>query len=775
MKAFCIPVVLAEKLKAAAQKGEIDIEEMATMSSKQRRELFEKYSDKEVAKEINLGFEKAISSENQKALAKWAKETFTGSEAQKKRLPDVYKKIKDLTDSGILTPNAENAFYEDLVAEKLGLNITEEQAKTISDHSKNLQNLESKLTFIGDPTDNRASQVEYFVEKRKVENYLDSLNPSSKLAIATSTIARGNMLFRLGSILVNINSNNIEGTIGAAVRRVETRSIGGLNTDYQKNLLKFHVEVYKKSGYDLTRMTSLESDKKTLGEHFTGSQGEGTVRKIGRFYEDKVFGLTQGLPDVVAASLAGSDRANLVSTRMAYAEGLKGAEAKKRALEIFKDASLIEPQTKEGMQVKAEAVADAERSTNTDKRFLAEKSLQMRNLMNLGDLKLGDMNVPFVKTTANSIQSALQTAGVTLPIEVPIRLVKMIKLVSESGGGEGFQGFKQNAGKKSAWGEASKEAFSGFADTVIRAGIGITAGWLLANAIKKEDYIGVYPTTEKERELLRLKNATPNSIRIGNRWYSLDWFGALAAPLIGHLNAKKYGTDFPSYVYNYITGASYQVLRTPGIDYISQSIASLTKILTSSSTSTYKETSADIGNYFIDYFSSRSFPQFIADIALLTDNVVRDTNRRDDILAPLKAKIPGWRNLLPAAQTALGDTTPTEGWRALLFGSRVKTDQSTAVIKELDRLSQSGNLPSITNVEKTSPRAKDLKEQIGKDKFNEAMDDFTNKFKAKLEKMIVSPSYQKLPDEKKAIEINKAKSDLFDATLRKYHYKKPKK
>lgn len=770
---FCIPVVLAEKLKAAAQRKEFTIESLNDMTSSQRRELFEKYVDKEVAKQVNVGFEKAQVSKDQQALGKWVKNTFTGGEVAKTKQKDIFNKINELKDQGTLTPETEKAFLQDLVADKLGINITSEEGQEIAKRAMHLEEIAAKTERIGDSSGDQKQQLEYFTAKREMENYLDSLTPAGKLKIITSTISRGNMLWRIGSMLVNINSNNLEGAIGAVVRRIGERSIVGSNGSYVRDQAKFHLKVYLKTGYDLTRMTSLDSDRKVLGEGQASAQGEGLIRKIGRFYEDKIFGITQGAPDVAMASLAGGDRGDLMSTRIARAEGLRGEAVQKRALEIFKDASLVEPETKEGKLVKSAMVADAERSTNTDKRILAEKALALRKVLNVGDLRFGDMNIPFVKTTANSIQSALELSGVTVPIEVPLRLLKMIKLVSETNGGEGVKGFVHNAGNKEAWGEASKEAWKDFGNTMVRAGLGFTAAWLLANAIKSEDYIGVYPTSAKERELMELKNAVPNSVRIGNKWYSLDWLGPLAAPIIGHMNAKKYGHDLPSYAYAYATGAGYQVLRTPGIDYLNQSITGLTKTLSSASTNTPKQAASDLGNYLVDFASSRAVPGFVSDIANLTDDVVRDTSRKNDILAPLKNKFPGLRETLPENKDVFGNTTKTEGWVGLLFGSRVKTVKDNPAVVELTRLSSTGNLPSITDVSKTSERAKALKEQIGSEKFDTAMQQFGERFHTSLENLIQKPGYQKLSDEKKSEAITNMKAKEFDAMLLHYHYRKP--
>lgn len=763
---FCIPIDIAEKLKAAARNGEIKMADLFNMKDSAMREaLFEKYVDKATAKAIVTGFEKAMVSSQKNAMETWLRSTFTAEQKKTPKYNDIHTRIQELDKLGVLTPEATKTFTQNLIAEKLGATVTETEAKTISDKASVLSEKAAKLSTIGDYTDNPKGQMEYFKAKRDMEDYLDSLNPSGQLKVLTSTIARGNMLMRIGSILVNINSNNWQGITESIVRRFETRAITGANTQEMGKLLKFQTDIFRETGFDLTRMTSLESDRKILGQDITNSQGKGLVRKIGRMYEDFVFKLTQGLPDVAAASIAFGDRSNLLSTKIAYGEKLTGEQAKTRALEIFKDAASVEPKTEEGKAVRQQAIMDAERSTNTDSRVLAEKALGLRKLLNVGDLKFGDMNIPFVKTTANAIQSSLEASGITIPLEVTTRLIKTIKLVQQSS----ESGYK-------AWGEASKEAFSGFGSTMVRAGLGTTAAWLVANAIKPDDYVGVYPTSAKEQELLRLKNATPNSVKIGGRWISLDWFGPMFAPMVGMMNAKKYGKTFNEQVYYFATGAGYQVLKTPGIDYLKQTIDKLTTTLQASSSQTIEQTRQDVGNFLVDFVQSRFIPGIVSVVAGMTDDVVRDVNAKNDILAPLKNAIPGARQTLPEKKNVFGETTLTDPFTSLFFGSRVKkSSESDPVINELSRLSNAGQLPSIASVAKTSPRAKDLKVQIGDEKFYEAMTRFGKAFKNNLESLIQNPAYKNASDEKKKQTIESIKDKLFEQTLVTYGYKKPTK
>ena len=760
---FCLPVVIADEMKKAARLGKFKIADLYDMESKARQDEFATVVDRETAKAINTAFEEAISKKTipaqQRALKAWAEHTFKGKE-NKPKFNDVITKINNLEKEGLLTPESEKAFLSDFIEKKLGASITTEEAKFIVEKSKKMEQSFSKIKDnFGIPGVDDKGHMEYLLHRREMDNYLDSLTPSSNLRVITSTIARGNMLLRIASTLVNINSNNIEGAIGAIVRRFSERTIKGDNTQEIGKYIKFNAEIFRKTGYDLSRMVSIESGKKILGEESANSQGKGLVHAAGRWYEDKVFNLSQGLPDNAAASAAFADRSDLMATRLVRHAGLKGENAKKRGLEIIQDSMRIEPQTKEGALVRQISRIDAERSTNTDKRILAEKLLKFRQILNIGDLRFGDMNIPFVKTTANAIQSSLETSGITVAPKAIANMIKMVKLVRE---GE-------------SWGEASKESFSGFGETMVRAGLGTIAAFLIANAVKKEDYVGIYPLSGKERELFGLKNSPANSIRINGKYYSLDWFGPMAAPLIGFLNAKKYGTDIPNSLFFYGQGAGYQILKAPGVDYIYKSIDSLKGYLTSQKGTTPKEIGLDLANYSVDFIKSRFIPGFAQTIAELQDNVVRDTSSKGDILAPLKSVVPVLRQTLPEKRNVFGETTATEGINALIFGGRLKTANESPLLSELDRLSESGNLPSISDVSRTSSRAKDLRVQIGEERFSQAMQVYGSKMKSEMEKIIRSPEYRKSDDEKKQNILDKVKTDQFNIMLKRAGYRKPKK
>jgi hypothetical protein len=185
-----------------------------------------------------------------------------------------------------------------------------------------------------------------------------------------------------------------------------------------------------------------------------------------------------------------------------------------------------------------------------------------------------------------------------------------------------------------------------------------------------------------------------------------------------------------------------------------------------------KDAIKDVANMLIGFGFARAVPGILPDLAKMTDTVERKTSN-NDVLGKLKNAIPGLRETLPEKKTIFGQTTATEPWwSTMAFGARVKTSRDSALIEELDALDKSGNLPSLSDVSRTSPRAAALREQIGQEKFDEAMGLYSTKLREQMEKVIQNQGYKNAPEEKKAELLNGVKNNLFDMMLLKYGYKK---
>src|SRR5207245_10071651 len=125
MAAICLPTDIANKFKQAFVSGDINPEKLMNMSSEERNKFFQKYSSKEDANTINALFESKMLLKNQKqGMVTWAK-TVTGiSEPARK---DMISKIARL--DKVLDPADKSVFYKERAATRLGVGVTQDEAR----------------------------------------------------------------------------------------------------------------------------------------------------------------------------------------------------------------------------------------------------------------------------------------------------------------------------------------------------------------------------------------------------------------------------------------------------------------------------------------------------------------------------------------------------------------------------------------------------------------------------------------------------------------------
>ena len=227
--AFCIPKDISRKLLEVAKRGEIDIVKLYNMDSQGRRSFFEIYAGKENAKGINAGFEKAMASAQKDALLKWTEGIFSPGQ-NKKTQNDIVDRVNSLKEGNLIGANAEG-FYQDLIATKLGVNVTEEEMTQIVEKSDKIEKLEKEVNDYG------WHSVEYWKAKRDMQNYLYSLTPASKLKIATSTIGRGAMLASFKSPLTNIIGNSVQGLTQSFEKRLASGQYKGSNPSFAREYI----------------------------------------------------------------------------------------------------------------------------------------------------------------------------------------------------------------------------------------------------------------------------------------------------------------------------------------------------------------------------------------------------------------------------------------------------------------------------------------------------------------------------------------------------------
>lgn len=710
------------------------------MSSEERKNIFKKYLPKELAVFANKEFEKAIVSSKKDSLVKWAEQTFKGEKRARK--DDIINKIKKLEERGMLDENLEKGFLEDLVADELGVYITPDELKNINKIADELEQLsKDKMKIDGKEVD--LPTVDYFKKRQEMIDYINSINPSPLLKILSSVISRTFLLASFKSPIVNVVGNSTQGLATSLVRRLGNKKFKGANPDLVKKYVKMNYKIFQESGYDTSRMFEIMDDRKIIGEKITTSQGPGKLRQFGRFMENLVFKNSLGKPDVMFASAHFADSANLISSTMAIKEGLKGAEAKARAREIMLDAISLEPKTNEGKYAREKSIEEAFYGTFTNESAISNITLETRKLLNkaTGDLRVGDQIIPFAKTPANVVSTNIEHSGLLFP----------------------YNAYQVVKGKMTGDAAMIRTGAKG----LVRAGLGILAISLLAELLDSEDYVSEYADYfPKERQLIAIEGATYNSVKIGNKWISLDYFGPFGAPFVGYMNAKKYGNDIPDKVGRYYSGVLRQVMKIPGINEVREAIGNFSQSTKNLVAGDYKKSIDDATDGFADFVSPRVIPAIFYDMAQSLDDYQR---RKDTKLSKFINRIPGARENLPEKISLFGEPVKTQpGINPILFGSRIKISEESAIVDELNRLSLSGELPSISLIEYSSERIKVLKEVIGAREFNNLMKDFGTTLYKTWDKLISKEAYQKLPDDKKRQLLDKAKNKILDGVYMKY-------
>jgi hypothetical protein len=193
---FCLPKDRVEAFTEGLRSGEINPDKLMKMTSKERSDFLGKYVGEGAAKRVNAEFEsKTLLKNQQLGMVNWAKNV-SGIKPAVRR--DLVKRIKDL--DRVLDPAEKDAFLEDLASVRLGADVTQEEAKTIANLSKTVQDTQAKMgkdyTF---PTE--ADRLDYGRAVVRMEDYVSDLkNETKKLRFRD---ARVDPLGSAGRVVLN--------------------------------------------------------------------------------------------------------------------------------------------------------------------------------------------------------------------------------------------------------------------------------------------------------------------------------------------------------------------------------------------------------------------------------------------------------------------------------------------------------------------------------------------------------------------------------------------
>lgn len=627
----------------------------------------------------------------------------------------------------ITKDNAMNVIHN-FLEDAFGITVSQEEADTLINKAEQLKKVfENTLDESGNPS------VESFRILSEMNRTVESMSPSHIMTVMSSIYGRSAMLASIKSPVLNILSNAENFATEGTIRRFTIGADTSVDRKAIEDYMRYAWEVYKSSGFIVSGMQDIKDEIVTLGETRPTTQGKGRLRKIAQTSENIVFKYLMGAPDSVAKDMNFVDTADLLATKIAKEEGAQ--DISKRATEIFKDAILINPLTEQGKQVREQAIEQAHTATFTNNSMISEFSLKARQWLNMiggNKFKLGDVVMPFVKTPAN---------------------VQMMGL--EYGFGSLYTLYKVNEIIKNPRSEVSKRAIK----SAYRNGLGLLLATLIASMFEPDDYIPEFDNaTQKDRDLAKAKNAPFNSIKIGNKWVSLDYFGILGIPLVGIMNARK-GRNLIEGITGYVKSGVAQGMKIPGIKEGLAIWDSLSR--TAAYSTTPKKAFEMVSNALLDQVRARTIPAIVNDVAKVMDKYERDTS--GSVLDKVQASIPFLRERLPERYTISGKPLETEGLSVLLFGGRVKTAEEGQLVSEIDKLAKKQEQPSISDVTKYG----DLR-LLSPEKKIKVRKEFFREYSKEARKVINSSGYRAKSAEDRKKALNKVRKSVVAELKEKY-------
>lgn len=518
---FCLQKEAAAAFRQALKDGTLDPEKLADLDSDARREAFAKVVGKDNARDVNTLFESKLVLKNvQQGILNWAK-----SIANLKERADMTSRIEKM--DKILDPVDEQAFYKDLAAQKLKVNVTYDEVKKVSELTQQLRKLAGEKDANGNNT------PEYFKQLRTTTDYVKSLDEHSVLQ-QLATISRNFLLLSVKTptkVTVEQTFNRgVEGLVKTLAYRGK-----GLNGDVAHDYVKNAIKIYGESGFNQAAMNYMDEGN-MFGDVFSHHEGTSTGTKGGiRVFSKKldrvVIHYLHGVVFNAHFNGAFAGTVDRESTRIAKSEGLTGDAQKTRAEEIMRSAFQIGTLDPIGAEVRALGQKAAMRVTNSNKTFGSGFAQWLKgNLNNAPGLQwahLGDWTVPFSKIPGSIIANNLGAAGFDIP--------------------RGIYEFKQAVTEGRSTG---KYDFSQPAITLTRMAGVVGASAIVTAFLGNKDY-----------------DAKKDAFKIGNYWVSSELFGPLGPAMTGMMEARNApaGESKLWAPYNYGGGAVKSLTNLPGI------------------------------------------------------------------------------------------------------------------------------------------------------------------------------------------------------------------
>ena len=166
---FCIPKELVQAFKDKLKSGEITPEKLVDMTSKERHSYLGETLGETNARSVNALFESKLLLKNQQlGIINWAKKV---AGLKPEVLRDIVSKVNRM--DKVLDPKEMGAFLEDLASQRLGFDVTFEEAAKISELAKDISSKKEKLT--DNLPDGSPERMEYGTSLALFKDYIGKL------------------------------------------------------------------------------------------------------------------------------------------------------------------------------------------------------------------------------------------------------------------------------------------------------------------------------------------------------------------------------------------------------------------------------------------------------------------------------------------------------------------------------------------------------------------------------------------------------------------------
>lgn len=661
-----------------------------------------------------------------------SKKTKKSNATQMKMLSEKVQEIKNLG-------GFNQSKIEELTEIELGVALNGDQAEKLVKATENLAKY----------TDENGNVSEFTDEFGKVyKQYKDTLAEVAPSSFGKQLVSTGNanLLFGVKSAVTNVTSNSAFGVIASVDRSATFGKPFRFEQAFKQALND--ANYYRKYSFDKTRADNVDNNIQSLGETMVQFGDRNVAEKYAARLNDIAYQKLLSTPDQFYASLAKTDTIYRMAKREILEEfpEVKVNSEQFNSLfdEVVNDAMQLKPTTERGVRLKDIGIAEANRVTFQEDSTFSKINIQVRK--NVDELsveiakkimpeelaesfKVGTFIVPFAQTPANVIKTGIDYSGLKLPFDV-LKAIKTTTSARNSGA--------YDKGLKGALDALRDEGVSAsFAKSVI----GVTAAVGVAALIHEDNYIGAFPTSQRERELLKAKRASTNSVKIGNTWVSLDYLGPIGAPLIGVMELKKnWDKGMGEALLAYGIGSGRQLAQIPALQGVQDIMGMGQKIVQSDA----RENAQNMYQGLMSFITSRTIPTIVSDVGETIDPVERDTRNSSGFEPSIAEKIPVLRQNLDENTDVFGIAINNTGVGELLFGSRVQFGSKDSVIKELDNLANQGFNATPTDMLRSARTFK-----VPKESYNEEKNEIGQRLHEAYKKKIESSPYQKASADRK--------------------------